>query len=172
MPALFWGINMIKHVNPVTGEIVPGPFLRTAHNYDMNEASDESGLRCEDPSRTDQSFSEEVDINTIVRRFGLTGELPENLTVPQSGDFTGVSDYQSALNVVIAAQDAFMQMPAEVRAEFGNDPGRFVSFVENEKNRERAIELGIAVKKEEPKAPEPMLVRVVPEVSGGGTSST
>lgn len=163
---------MVTHVNPMTGEMVPGPFLRTAHNYDMNSASDESALVCADPSQTDQSFAEEVDINTIVRRFGLTGELPEDLKVPQSGDFTSITNYQDAMNVVRAAQEAFMEMPAEVRAEFGNDPGRFIAFVENEKNRERAIELGIAVPRETPKPVEPMLVKVVPDVpaSSGGTS--
>lgn len=158
-----------------TGEVVT-PFLRTAYNYDMNKASDESALKCDDPSRTDQQFAEEVDINTIVKRFGLTGELPEKGSVraPLEGDFVDVHDFQSALNVVRQAEEAFMAMPADVRAEFNNDPGRFVSFVQNEKNRDRAIELGLVVPRETPPAPEPMLVRVVsdPPVAGGGTSST
>lgn len=56
-----------------------GPFLRTPYNYDMNAAGDESGLRCEDATRAQQQFKEESDINTIVARFGLTGEMPDNL---------------------------------------------------------------------------------------------
>lgn len=157
-------------VDPETGEIVP-PFVRSSYNYDPDAASTASGLRCDDPSRTDQSFAEEVDINTIVRRFGLTGQLPENVSVPQSGDFTAVTDFQSALNVVRAAEESFMEMPADVRSEFANDPGRFLEFVNNPANRERAEQLGIVNKREAPKIPEPVAVRVVPDPAPG-TSST
>ena len=67
-----------------------GVFLRSPYNYDMDEASDLSGLRCEDESLAIQSARDETDINTIVRRFGLTGELPGDFDMPQSGDFTNV----------------------------------------------------------------------------------
>lgn len=156
-----------------TGEIIT-PFLRTAHNYDRNRASDESALVCADPSRTSQEFKDDSDINTIVERFGITGQLPDpgSVKAPLEGDFHEIYDFQSALNVVRAAEESFMQMPADVRAEFKNDPGRFVDFVNNPANRARAEELGIVLKHEQPKPPEPVLVKVVPEVSGGGTSST
>lgn len=122
------------------------PFLRTPYNYDRNGAGDESGLDCSvEKSLTQQSFAEECDINTIVRRFGLSGELPVNQRAPTYGDFTGVSDYKSALEAVMAAEDAFMQLPAHVRARFENDPQAFVAFCSDEKNREEAIKLGLVV---------------------------
>ena len=49
------------------GKFVP-VFLRAFNNYDMGAVSDETGLRCEDASLTKQSFAEECDINTIVRK--------------------------------------------------------------------------------------------------------
>lgn len=163
-------------VDKLTGEIV-FPFVRSPFNYDVDEVSDRTGLRCEDESRAQQHFLEEVDINTIVKRFGLTGELPEpdSVKVPLEGDFEAVYDFQSAMNVVRAAEESFMAMPAEVRSEFGNDPARFMAFVHDPDNRARAEKLGLIVPRETPTAPEPMVVRVVadkPEVSGGGTSST
>lgn len=147
-------------VDRETGEIVV-PFLRTAYNYDTNAASDAAGLKCEDASRTQQQLAEETDINTIVRRFGLTGELPKDVAVPQSGDFTDVVDYQTALNVVIAAREAFASMPADVRKRFGNDAAEFMAFVHDERNRDEARKLGLLVPEVAP--PEPLAVRVVPE---------
>lgn len=121
------------------------PFIRSPYNYDMESSSDESSLKCLDPSLAQQNFKDETDINTIVKRFNLTGELPNNLAVPQYGDFTEVTDYHSALNLVIKAEDAFMSMPAEVRARFNNDPGAFLDFVNDGNNREEAARLGLLV---------------------------
>jgi len=119
------------------------PFFRSPYNYDRDAASDESGLSCGEPSRAIQSALEETDINTIVKRFGLTGKLPDIGRLPQYGDFTGVTDYQSALNLVMAADTAFMQLSADVRSRFHNNPAALLDFVANEANRDEAIALGI-----------------------------
>lgn len=126
-------------------------FFRTGFNYDRDAVSRETALNCEIdpvtgeivPSMTSQQFADDVDINTIVRRFGLTGQLPQSLSVPLSGDFTGVTDFHSAMNLVVAAQDEFMKLPADVRDRFGNDPGALVAFVSDEANRDEAVKLGI-----------------------------
>lgn len=103
-------------------------FVRSAYNYDRDKASDEAGLSCSDVSLAKQSFADECDINTIVRRFGLMGQLPENVPAVMVGDFTEVYDFHSAMNTLRAAQEMFMAMPADVRSRFGNDPGAFVNF--------------------------------------------
>lgn len=122
-------------------------FVRAPYNYDADAVSAENGVVCpESESVVQAQFAEECDINTIVRRFGLTGQLPENLRVPQSGDFTDVKDFHTAMNVVRAAEEAFMQLPGEVRARFENDPGRMLSFVEDVNNRDEAIKLGMIPK--------------------------
>jgi len=118
-------------------------FIRTAYNYDKDKVSDETGLECKDPSLADQSAKEEVDINEIVRRFGLTGQLPANVRIPQYGDFTGINDYQEALNAIDAADEAFMSLPADVRKRFDNDPGAFVDFCSDENNREEMEKMGL-----------------------------
>jgi phage internal scaffolding protein len=119
------------------------PFLRTAYNYDLDAASNESGLHCEDASLTQQHFKDECDINNILRQFNVTGLLPEATLTPRYGDFTGISDYHSALNQVIAAEDEFMRLPAELRARFENDPAQLIDFLDKSENKDEAIKLGL-----------------------------
>lgn len=119
------------------------PFLRTPYNYDTNAASDESGVACEEPSLAQQHFKDECDINNILRQFNITGLLPEAPLSPRYGDFTGIVDYHSALNAVIAAEDGFMALPADLRARFQNDPENLISFLDNPNNKDEAIKLGL-----------------------------
>lgn len=124
-----------------------GVFLRAPHNYDGDAVSKESGLVCpQEEGRAMQAFAEECDINEIVRRFGLTGQLPQNYSMPVSGDFTGITDFQSAMEMVAKAREAFAELPGEMRARFENDPQRLMRFLEDEKNREEAIELGLVAR--------------------------
>lgn len=119
-------------------------FLRTPYNYDMDEVSQETGLICLDPSLAQQSSKDECDINEIVRRFNLTGQLPEGVSVPQYGDFSEVSDYHTAMNLVKAADAAFMALPAELRARFNNDAGAFVDFASDPANGAELSSFGVA----------------------------
>jgi len=129
-------------------------FLRTAYNYDMNEASDASALTCNDDSLAVQSAREECDINTIVRRFGVTGELPDNLQMPQSIDVTGAPDFHAAMGIVRSAEEQFLRVPAEIRARFSNNPANLVSFLDDASNRDEAVKLGFIVPSPAP-APAP-----------------
>jgi len=119
------------------------PFLRTPYNYDVDLASDECALTCEDPSLTQQHQKQDADINTIVARFGLTGELPFADRQPRYGDFTAVTDYHSAMNAVAEAKEDFMSLPADLRARFNNDPAALIDFLAVDANRDEAIKLGL-----------------------------
>lgn len=118
-------------------------FIRSAHNYNMSEISKETGLECKDKTLAQQQFLEETDINTIVERFGLTGQMPEEVRTPQYGDYTGIFDYQTAMNTVVQAKENFMALPAKMRARFHNDPQEILEFLEEEENREEAIKIGL-----------------------------
>ena len=117
--------------------------LRGVYSYDTDVASLESGLANTEPSMTDESFANEVDINTIVRRFGLTGELPRDVAMPSYADFERVYDYHSAMLEIRAAEREFMRLPAEVRSRFRNAPGELVTFLEDPSNRDEAVKLGL-----------------------------
>lgn len=115
------------------------------HQYSPSE---DDGIDCsKDKGRTQVQFQEECDINTIVRRFGLTGELPDDPRIGQYVDMSNVpEDYASMLRAVRGAEEAFMEFPAELRARFGNDPGAMLAFLQDGKNREEAVELGLVSK--------------------------
>lgn len=119
-------------------------FVRNPFNYDTNAVSVATGVECLEPTLTQQQFAEDADINTIVRRFGITGQLPVNGRMPTYGDFSDVDDFHSAVNAVRAATEAFMALPGNVREEFGHDPQRLIDFCSNPDNLPAARKLGLA----------------------------
>lgn len=102
------------------------------------------GIDCTvEPSMTKQSFRDECDINTIMKRFERTGVLDfVNEHEARYGDATAL-DYQSALNVVIQAEGMFADMPAHLRKRFNNDPALFLEFIDNPENIEESVKLGL-----------------------------
>lgn len=116
--------------------------LLAPFNYDADQHSLDTGLSCPETTLTQQQFRDEADINYIMERFGVTGELPQ-VQAPRYGDYTDVLDYHSAMNTLRAAQEGFMQLPAAVRARFGNDPGQLLEFCSDEGNRAEAEKLGL-----------------------------
>lgn len=119
---------------------------------------------------TVQSFKDQVDINKIVARFGLIGDVaPPRAVGPENfGDFTGAVDYREAVTRVVEAQQSFNQLPAELRAKFDNDPAKFLEFVHESDNVEEAVKLGILAKTA---LPEPVVVESA-VTSGEGTPSS
>lgn len=127
-------------------------------NYNEDAISEITGLEFDlenEPSYTQAQFAAESDINEIVRRFGLTGELPENYRPPMSGDFTNITTFEEMQNAIADARSRFMELPAEIREKFENDPGRLINFLDDEKNRAQALELGII--QQPPESPRDMV---------------
>jgi len=121
------------------------PKVRAFSNLKRAEWSDAHGLKCEDPSRAVQSQKDEADINNIVKAFGVTGQLPVGVKVPTFGDFDGVSDYREAIEVVRAAEAAFLAVPSALREKLGHDPQKFLEWCADEGNLEEMRKLGLAV---------------------------
>lgn len=130
------------------------PFVRGPYNYDVKEASDSDGvIEAWEPSLTQQSQREEADINVILQRFGVTGQLPVIDRPPTFGDFTEAPDFQTAQNMLIAARESFMKIAPEIRARFDHDPAKFVDFCSDEKNLDEMRKMGLAVQKPVEPAP-------------------
>lgn len=139
-------------MNKDTGEVV---FCRTPYNYDTDRVSDETGTDCGTVTKTQRQFKDETDINTIVERFGVTKELPPMQNFPSEQDFTQAFDFQTSMNLIVAARESFMELPAKARARFDNNPQRFMDFIHDEDNAAEAVKLGLAIKRPEPeKKPE------------------
>jgi len=109
--------------------------------YDRSPAV---SLKCSDPSLTQQQFKDEVDINVLLEKFKVTGQMPQGIRLPSYGDFSGVDDYQTALNALNGARDQFMLIPANIRARFGNSPQAFLEFCADPSNADELKRLGLA----------------------------
>lgn len=103
------------------------------------------GFDCVSPSRTQQQFKEECDVNNILRNYVNTGVLTYMSAVaPEFGDFSQMpEDYGEALALIAKSEEQFGMLPADVRERFDNKPVNLVNFLQDEKNREEAIKLGL-----------------------------
>lgn len=101
-------------------------------------------------SLTQQQFKDECDINNIMKKYEQTGEFL-HLTKKQGqyADFSEIQDYQAMYDTVIKAEEAFMTLPAETRLRFQNNPGKLIEFIQDEKNYEEGVKLGILNKRPE-----------------------
>lgn len=85
----------------------------------------------DEPVLVQQHFADEVDINTIVRRFGMVNELPAWKQGGVYGDFTDVVDLESAIAKIRGVEERFMTLPPEFREKFDNDPGKLVEYAQS-----------------------------------------
>lgn len=137
---------------------------RSYGGYDPEVASNEAGSVPEGVSLTVQSDAIDADINTIVRRFGITGAMPTDIDLSKFVDLTDMPvDYRTAVEFSRAAAGEFNRMPADVRSQFDNDPQKFMDFVHatdgdgKPVNRAALVKLGIVL---EPSVPAPVLVKM------------
>ena len=92
---------------------------------------------------TEQSHKRECDVNLIVAKYDKQGIISHvNKMEARFGDVTG-ADFRAAQDLFIRAQDSFDSLPSEIRNRFQNDAGQFLEFMEDDKNRDEAIKLGL-----------------------------
>lgn len=115
-----------------------------------------------EPSLTKQAFKDECDINRTMSRFKKTCGADFLNCYNRAflddgkhfGDFSNITDYRSALEQVAQARDVFMQLPAQVRARFDNDPAKMLDFCSDPRNQDELVALGLADAKAEAKVDE------------------
>lgn len=132
--------------------------FRTQFDQKSDERSAEHVTPSLGDSRTKQAFKDESDINNILKRYNVTGILPDTsrAALAHFGDFTNVPPYQDSLTTVIESQNAFMELPAVVRQRFGNDPHQLFQFLGDKNNRDEAIKLGF-ISPPQQATPDPIL---------------
>lgn len=117
-----------------------------------NRQLEHNGIVSTNPSLTQQHFKDEADINKIIARYNRTGVLVDP-SVPRSGsamfgDFSDIQDFQSAQNAICAATEAFGELDSRLRRRFNNDPGQLIAFLDDPKNYEEGVKLGLFVPRE------------------------
>jgi hypothetical protein len=86
-----------------------------------------------------QSFKPICDINTIIDKAKRTGVLSH--VTANAGFYADMTDfdYDAARDQIAQTNSVFYELDAEIRREFGNDPGAFLKFVGN-KTPEQIVE--------------------------------
>lgn len=149
----------MKHIGETVKRIV-----RFRANYQGSDGW--PGIDCGE-SLTKQAFSDECDINKIMRRAEQTGELPDMIkNNPQYGDFSDVPTYQEACNVVQKAEEQFNALNAHIRSRFSNDPAQFLEFATNPANAREMIKMGLATQRME--STQPLQSAVTPSPASSG----
>lgn len=126
------------------------------------------------PSMTKQSFGEETDINSIVARFQKGQDISASVRerVAKYGDFSNVPSYQTALDFIVRSTGMFMSLDATVRERFFNDPGRMIAFLQDAKNYDEAVKLGLVVPREPVVEPASTAARSVSPKASSDAKST
>lgn len=92
---------------------------------------------------TEQSHKKECDVNHIISKYDQNGIITHvSKFEGQFGDVTGV-DFKIMQDKVAGAKTLFNQLPSKIRNEFENDPQKLLSFMDDPKNRDKAIKLGL-----------------------------
>ena len=103
-----------------------------------------TGLLCEDPSLTKQSFAHECDFNNVLSKWQESGLITHLNPSPASyGDVSHYSDYQTSLELIREAQASFDALPSQIRDRFNNDPAYLMSYLDDPSNDDEACSLGL-----------------------------
>jgi len=117
--------------------------LRSWRNYDAKAVSRSCALDTGTSTKVIQSARDDADINVIVKRFNVTGQLPQLNREALNVDLDEVVDYRTAMQFVRQAAEQFMSLPSTLRERFQNDPQEFMAFMDDPENAAEAEKLGL-----------------------------
>lgn len=83
-----------------------------------------------DLSVTQSEFREDSELNALIKRFHTPEQIPYEARRAVYGDFSSLDSYQDAIERVRAADDAFDELPSEVRSAFDNDPANLIGVLD------------------------------------------
>lgn len=94
----------------------------------------------------EQGGREDCDINRVMAKI-YRGEFQDKtMNRGMYGDFSNVTDYQTAKMQLLAAEATFSMLPAEIRKRFDNSPEKVLAFIDDPKNMDECIQMGLLEK--------------------------
>lgn len=122
--------------------------------YDLAEeerAGNNAATVNDEPSLTQQQFTADTDLNEIMRRYGVTDRAIQPAAYPNGVPVVDLSEYaglelRDLMDQIRTAQEAFANLPAEIRRRFDNNPEELWTYVANPANQEEAVSLGLLTK--------------------------
>ena len=97
-----------------------------------------------EPSKTDQQYTEDCCANSILAKYAKTGQINHIAKVRgQYADVSGVEDLHGTMLKIKDMEAEFLKMSPELRAKFGNKPEGMIQWLSDPKNDEEAVKLGL-----------------------------
>lgn len=97
----------------------------------------------DEPSKTDQTFKDDADVNVVLRRFMKTGDQS---IFRQGGSYSDVSEVPDLLEAhlqIQRAKEAFDLLPSDIRKKLKNNPLMLEQYLADPANHEEARDLGL-----------------------------
>lgn len=127
----------------------------------------ERGLEFHQPSLTQQQFKDECEIESLLKAHNLgqvMGILNNHQREPLYGDVSDIPDFHDSQNHVARATEYFQGLPSDVRAQFNNNLGEFLSALNNPSARDALTDMGVLKKAANPVADKADVQPVGPSV--------
>lgn len=103
-------------------------YFKTPFNHDTTKEAELTADRDFDKSLTDQSFKEEADINTIIKRLKL-GQHQGDVPLPEHFSSQPRMTYLEMQERLLETSATFYNLAPEIRNEFLNNPARWADQV-------------------------------------------
>ncbi|QXP44236.1 MAG: internal scaffolding protein [Arizlama microvirus] len=111
-----------------------------------------------EPDKTDQSFAKMVNVNEIVAKFKKTGQITHLAkNAGKYADVSNITDLHESLIKVQEAQNTFLTLPAYIRKQFNNNPQEMIAFLQDPKNDEQAVQMGLKTLNPNYKSPQDLM---------------
>lgn len=95
-------------------------------------------------SRTQQHLHDLNSPRRLIEKYGAN-RLKQALAANPSmfSDVPPTRDYKEALDLIAQADRSFSNLPSKIRNRFENDPVKLIAFLNDSKNRDEAVTLGL-----------------------------
>lgn len=147
------------------GRVIPPEVLAQGQDYvDWWCRRDATHIDCSgDEPVTKQEFKDDCDVNVIVARCLRDGveRVPQG-AAPVFADVSQIGDFGEAMRRVQRASEAFASLDASIRTRFENDPRKLIAFVQDVRNYDEAVKLGLVVPSTKSATDVPAVAPVVP----------
>jgi len=102
----------------------------------------------DEPDKAQQQYKDSTDVNNIMKKYEQTGQITHiNAAQGRYVELGEPTDLMDAKMRVIRAEQAFMTLPAELRAKCGHEPANFLKMLADGSNDAELIKLGIKLPK-------------------------
>lgn len=141
------GLQVREEYRSKRGKAVSPFDVKSSREMKTYKKGDKVGTVFPGKSKTQQGLAKTVELKRVLKNSGV---IPTVNKQPIYGDFTEFPDLSRAIEIAEKANNAFLELPASVRAKFNNSPAEMSKWILKPENLEEARELGIVVQKQKP----------------------